>query len=191
MARNFLRRLFRKRRRYEIKRDAYGRSARRRSFEQYDEGKRPSEAAPIVGISIKTACRYYQDWKKLSRRLQERYELIKSMMEHSPDFSESVLKNIVDILGLTLQEVRSRMEKPYGLKRLMMGRWQTEADKRQDTPPPADKYNEWNRLKAALMLIYIHQNRGVPKEAIMEDLEKLDRQYYRPKPKKEEASNEP
>jgi hypothetical protein len=191
MARSFLRRLFSKRRRYPIKRDAAGRSARRRCFDLFDEGKRPSESAPIVGISLKTSCRYFHDWKRLPRRLEERYEVLKSLMEHSPGFSESMLKNIVDILGISLEDVKERLEEPYGLKRLLMRRWPEQAGNSDDPPAPTDKYKQWNRLKAAILLIYIHEKRGVPKERIMEELEKLDREYYRPKPKKEEARNEP
>lgn len=188
---DFIHRLFRKRRRYPIKRDESGRSARRRCFDLFDEGSRPSEAAPIVGVSLRTACRYFQDWKKLPRCLEDKYKVVRSMMMHNPGFSESLVKDVNDILGLTLEEVRSRMEEPWGLKRLLKGKWPEQTEKSEDTPAHVDKYKQWSRLKAAISIIYLYEVRGVPIERIVEELEKLDKHYHRPKGKNEEAGDGP
>jgi hypothetical protein len=57
--------------RYSIKRDEYGRSARQRAFNAFDDGKWPAEVAKLVGISQRTARRYFADWKKIRQSLQE------------------------------------------------------------------------------------------------------------------------
>jgi len=187
---NFFNRFHRKGRKYPIKRDESGRSARRRCFDLFDEGRRPSEAAPIVGVSLRTACRYFQDWKKLPRCLEDKYKVARSMMAHSPDFSESLLKDISDILDLPLKEVRSRLEEPWGLKRLLKGKWPEQTEKIEDAPAPLDRPKQWSRLKAAISIIYLYEVRGVPMERIVEELEKLDKYYHCSKGKKE-ASDAP
>jgi len=155
----------------------------------FDEGKRPAEVALIVGVSLRTACRYFQDWKKLPRCLEDKYRAVRSMMAQSPDFSESVLKDVSNILDLPLEEVRSRLEEPWGLKRLLIGKWPEQTGKSEDTPAPEDKNKQWSRLKAAISIIYLYEVCGVPMERIVEELEKLDKYYHRPKGKKEEAGD--
>ena len=52
----------RKERKYPVKRDVFGDSARKRAFELFDKGKLPSQAAQLVDISKITARRYFADW---------------------------------------------------------------------------------------------------------------------------------
>jgi hypothetical protein len=111
-------------------------------------------------------------------------------MKRHPEFSEKLLKTTADQLGLPLDELKERLEEPWGLKRLMAGTSPEEGGT-SHTPAAGDKHKQWRRFKAAMMLLYIHEIRGVPGERILEELEKLDEQYYRPKPKQEEASDGP
>jgi len=56
-------------RKYPIKKDEYGRSARKRAFAAFNSGARPADVASEVGISLQTACRYFSDWKKLPKNV--------------------------------------------------------------------------------------------------------------------------
>jgi hypothetical protein len=157
---------------------------RQRSFYWFDRGLSPAETATKAGISKKTSRKYYSQWKKLPRCLEERYRIVKKYLKLHPESSQPGLKHVADQLDIPLEELRERLEEPWGLKRLMMGRWLGKAAK-GDTPAAADKYKQWNRLKTAIDIIYLCEVRGVPGERIVEELEKLNEQYHRPKAKGE------
>lgn len=69
--------LRRKGRKYPIKRDSYGRSARQRAFAAFENGKTPAEVAVMVPISVRTARRYFADWQKLPHNLELHYRMIR------------------------------------------------------------------------------------------------------------------
>jgi len=160
MKHNLLRRFLRKGRKYPIKRDQFGESARRRAFALFEKGRRPAEVAPQVGISCKTACRYFQDWKKLPRNLEWKYSLARAMLKRKPEFSERIIKDIVDLLGLPLDEVKARLQQPWGTKRLLLGRWGSKQNRQEEK----QQSREWARLEAAIMLIHLYEVAGVPLE---------------------------
>jgi transposase len=54
----------RKRRKYPIKLDEKGKSARSRCFEMFGDNTPSNEIAKIVGVKIETVRRYHQQWKK-------------------------------------------------------------------------------------------------------------------------------
>ncbi len=54
----------RKHRKYSIKRDQYGRSARQRCFDLFDEGVTLAEISKTVGITVRTVYKYHQQWKR-------------------------------------------------------------------------------------------------------------------------------
>jgi len=114
-----------KSRKYPIKRDELGRSARQRSFEAFDHGMTPAEASRQVGISSRTAHRYFAQWKKLPENLEVRYALARAL-KNDTEFSQDVIKIIAAQLGMSEEEVRARLEKPWGTKRLLMGKWAAE-----------------------------------------------------------------
>ena len=164
MARNSLSvligKLWRKGRKYPIKRDEFGRTARRRAFELFDNGKRPAEVAYLVGIPKRTGFSYFQAWKKLPRNLESKYTVAKKLLNSSPGYREKVVKTICELLGLPEEEVRARFQEPWGLKRFMMDRWSIRTAETDTT----EQSKEWARFKEALDLIYLMEILKVPIE---------------------------
>lgn len=156
-----------KRRRYPIKRDEHGRSARQRAFEAFDHGKRPSEVARLVGVSPRTAYRYFADWKKLPKNLDLRYRMMKTIRKDSQEFSKETVESLSAYLEMSEEEVRERLEKPWGLKHLLMGKW---VDLRQEREAGEAEA----RLQAALALINLIESAGVSPEQILKHLLALE-----------------
>jgi len=114
--------LKKKSRKYPIKRDEYGTSARQRAFDDFDRGKRPAEVALVEGISLRTACRYFADWKKMRPNMRLTYRLHKAVLKSNDEFSEQLIEAIAANLGMSREEVIMRLQKPWGLKQLLMGK---------------------------------------------------------------------
>jgi AraC-like DNA-binding protein len=155
--------LRRKSRKYPIKLDEYGRSARRRAFDAFDQGLRPAQVAPLVDISLPTACRYFADWKKLPSNLEVRYRLAKAAYKSTREFSTDTMKLISAHLGMSEEEVAERLQKPWGLKQLLMGKWPNHRQEREQSQAEV-------RLLAALNLINLLESGGVPPQTILEQL---------------------
>ena len=62
-----------KSRKYPIKKDETGKTARRRAFEAFDKGMRPAQVSRLVDISFRTACRYFTHWKRLPGHYQVKH----------------------------------------------------------------------------------------------------------------------
>lgn len=159
MRRGFFKRLRNKGRKYPIKRDQLGRSARCRAFQLFDKGMRPAEVAPRVGVSTKTACRYYQDWKKRTPRLELRYGAWRYMLKNHPDLSEHVIRTLVSELDMPLEEVMLRLERPWGLKQLLLGKWPDYTRERRLNSAES-------RLQAALLLVHLVEASRIPPEQL-------------------------
>lgn len=156
--------LRRKTRKYPIKRDSYGRSARQRAFDAFENGKTAAEVAVMVPISARTARRYFADWKKkLPGNLEVRYRLAKAVRKSSREFSEETIESLGAHLGMSEEEVAERLQKPWGLKQLLMGRWPNRRQERAQSEAEV-------RLRAALNLINLLESGGVPPETILEQL---------------------
>ncbi len=114
--------LWNRRRKYPIKRDKYGRTARQQAFALFDSGKRPAEVAPLVGISTRTARRYFADWKKRREDLEFWYETAKTELRNDSS-ADLFVKTLADGLGVSEQEVKERLQKPWAIKQLVTGKW--------------------------------------------------------------------
>ena len=158
--------LKRKSRKYPIKRDEYGTSARQRAFEAFDHGKRPAEVAPMVEVSLRTACRYFADWKKQPNNLELRYRITKTAMKNVSGFSEQTIKILATGLSMSEEEVISRLQKPWGLKQLLMGKWPNYRRERVQS-------EQESRLRAALNLINYIESCGMPLKEIEKEIDKL------------------
>jgi hypothetical protein len=112
--------LLKKRRKYPIKRDEFGDSARRRAF---DEGLRPAQVIREVEISLRTACRYFADWKKHRPKLEARYYVFKKLLKSQGELSERTVRMLSEALHMSVEEAVWRLQRPWGLKQLLMGRW--------------------------------------------------------------------
>ncbi len=143
-------RLKRKKRKYPIKRDEFGQSARQRCFDTFDSGKRPAEASRLVDVSLRTARRYYADWKKLPNNMELRYHIAKSLRKNS-EFRKDMIEIIANSLRMSEEEVEKRLQKPWGMKQLLMGKWPDYLDEEQQRQFEA-------RLGAALRLVRFAEN---------------------------------
>lgn len=136
-------RLFR-RRKHPIKRDEDGRSVRQRAFDLFSDGCRPAQVFRTLPISLRTACRYFEDFKKLHNRVP--YSAIRKWMKDHPEFKESVIDMLAISLEMSREEVISRLSKPYGLMVAMKGAWPNYKLSRQRTEIE-------ERLLAALTIV--------------------------------------
>jgi hypothetical protein len=158
--------LKKKSRKYRIKRDEYGRSARQRAFEAFGYGKRPAEVASIVGISLRTACRFFADWKKLPGDSELWYRIAKAGLKNQPGLPEEVIKTFAAKLDISEEEVRGRLQKPWAVKQLVTGKWAAEVREKEEEKRQA-------RLEAATELIYLYEVVGVPLDRIIAELGRL------------------
>lgn len=88
----------RPKRRYPIRRDADGRSARERAFEMFAQGLRPTELADL-GVTQPTLYRYFESWKHRDREALDR--TANRILRQTPDLQQKVAAS----LGLSLADV--------------------------------------------------------------------------------------
>jgi len=108
-------------RRHPIQRDVNGRSSRALSFALFQSGLRPAQACKVLPISMRTACRYYEDFKKRHHKLS--YSTIRKWMKDSPEFSDKVMALLATSLEMSPEEVVTRMQYSWGLLQAMKGEW--------------------------------------------------------------------
>jgi len=158
--------LGKKSRKYPIKRDQFGRSGRRRAFDAFDKRKRPSQVAREEDIKPKTAYRYYQDWKKLPGNFELHYEAFKTLKRRGIELSEETIEYLAEGLGMSQEEVIERLEKPWGLKQLIMGKWPNYAREKHQS-------EEESRLEAALWLVSYIERGGLSPDVIRVKLKRI------------------
>ncbi|MFC1968806.1 hypothetical protein ACFLVX_05440 [Chloroflexota bacterium] len=136
----------RKGRKYPIKRDEQGRSARQQAFELFSEWYRPAQVDKeiLVPVLLETLFRYFEDWKKQNGR--ESYSALKKHMKKNPEFNERVIKMLADYFDVLPEQIVHRMQKPWGLMRLAKG--ELLVNKLRKVQSRIE-----NRLEAALSLI--------------------------------------
>jgi len=137
-----------KSRKYPIKRDEDGLSARKQAFDLFDRGYRPARIykEELVSVSLKTLFRYFEDWKKLRHRVS--YSTLKQYIKENPEFKEEVVKRLADYFGVLPEQIVLRMRKPWGLMQLMKGEL-------PDIRLEVVRSGIEDRLEAALRLIYL------------------------------------
>jgi len=110
-------------RKYPIKHDELGKSARGRSFEAFDRGLRPMQVSRELGINRRTAYRYFADWKKRPNNVEARYRILKSALKSHPELREEIAREIALREGVTAEEALERLQKPWAIKQLVSGKW--------------------------------------------------------------------
>lgn len=110
-----------KSRKYPIKYDEYGRSARQQAFELFGEGYRPAQICEenLIPVPIKTLFRYFEDWKKQKHRTS--LSILKKYMKERPEFSEQYIKMLADYYEVPPEDIIVRMQKPWGITDLSKG----------------------------------------------------------------------
>ena len=168
MIANLFRNAFKKRRKYPIKRDEFGLSARRRAFDCFGRGMSPAEAAPLVGISVRTARKYKSDWNKKSPNLELDCKALKYWQQNKPARFEVFIGFFAEALAMPREEVRKRLQTPWGLKTLLMRRWPNYAQDKKLEELKA-------RAEAALAFIRLVNLFGVSNAQVKVKLEEM---YY-------------
>ena len=161
---------FRKRRKYPIKYDEYGRSARERAFNLLDLGKTYEDVSVEVDINLETARRYYYQWKKLPRNLKNSVRLLKQILKSDPEAMKEMLNDLAQATGTTVDEVLSEIQQPHAFKRLVLGYWVKKIRISQCL-------NTLYRLKAAANIVFLYGYLGIPPKKILEALDKLREEY--------------
>ena len=149
---------------YPIQRDESGRSLRQRALAAFDEGKRPAEVSRLLNAKRNTIQRYFADWNKLPRYFNSHYKIQRTIIRNDTEFSDRFVKTLGDYLGMSREEVVSRLHKPWGVKRALLGKWPS--FKRDKVQSQAEI-----RLQAALRLIYFSERAGMTPQEILQEIQ--------------------
>ncbi len=155
-----------KSREYPIKYDEHGQSARQRAFKEFDNEKRPAEVIEVVDISLKTACRYFADWKKKPEDLNLHCKGLRSRVRNDSEFSDPLVDTLVEYLGMPREEVIARLLKPWSIKQFIMGKWPNPKKERAQSA-------QESRLRAALDIVGLLEYRGIPPDETRAKLKKI------------------
>ena len=117
-------RIFRwkKSRRYPIKRDEYGISARARCFEMFKENIPFPKIAAQVGVKIITVRKYHQQWRQIDPDFEKRCAFVKKMFDKTEPMREVNIAAFAKALGITPEEFEVVLSQPHGLSRLLFGK---------------------------------------------------------------------
>jgi len=161
--------LRKKSRKYPIKRDRYGKSARRRAFDAFDRGLKPAQVTDELDISPRTAYRYFADWKKQPTKLELSYQLAKAIHKCQPEVENEVIERLAVKLKLPKEKIVERLQKPWALKQLVRGKWSPEIEERRIAKSLA-------RLDSALQFLNLYEILGVSPERIKTELDRLEQE---------------
>jgi hypothetical protein len=119
-----LSRLFRtrkSRRRYPVKRDEKGRSARSRCFEMFADDIPPPEIAMALGVKVDTVRRYRLQWQ-LDPDLEGRLKYGKSLFAQMNPHRDRNLELYATAWGITRDQLETILSQPHGWRRLVTGK---------------------------------------------------------------------
>ena len=154
------------RRRYPIQRDENGQSLRQRCFRLFKQGKNSREVAIILQMKLSTARRYYSEWNRCPPHLEAIYKGLKKELKTKGELSPKIIGMLQDALGMPEWEIVNILSRPNGLKSLLMGKF-VRTRKRQI-------YNtQEQRLEAAISLVVMYEQYGIPIEWITREVKKL------------------
>lgn len=165
MTKKLMSKIWRRTRKYPIIKDEFGRSKRKQAFKLYDEGLKPPEVIESFDISLNTARRYYYDWKRQPRNLDLRSKSIKASLNDKSDSSRQHISEIADYHGISVEEATAFLQKPWGTKRLIAGKWPNTRKEQ------ACKLEE-SRIKAAYDIVRLVDEGILDKETFVEVIEK-------------------
>jgi hypothetical protein len=121
-----------KRRKYPIKYDEEGRSARRRCFELFPQKVPLPEIAKTVGIDIKTVYRYFRQWKQLGVNFERRYSYVQSIFDKKAPDRDKNIELFAGVCGISTEQFETILLKPHGLRRLITGKYHFPAHEEAD-----------------------------------------------------------
>jgi hypothetical protein len=115
---------FKKSRKYPIKYDEYGKSARQRCFEMFAMIIPLTEIAKETGLSIETVRRYHRQWKQ-NPNFEGQLHFVKSLFDKKSPFRDENIKIYSKAIGITPEKLEEILSQPHGIKRLMKGKFYT------------------------------------------------------------------
>jgi len=137
-----------KSRKYLVRLDEEGRSLRQQTFALFDQGLRPMQVCKQLQIKPKTCLRYWADWKKSPPNLAQRYRFLRKALKNDSGLREQTIESLADYYHISRDEVIRRLQKPHGLKQLLLNKWPA-------LYPDEGIIEVEDRLRAALTLIDI------------------------------------
>jgi len=110
-------------RKYPVRRDDDGRSLRQQAFRLFDKGFRPAKIYKqrMIAAKLRTLFRYFEDCKRNKKRLS--YQTLRKRMKEIPEFTDDVIKALLEKLKMPIEEVQKRLIMPWGLKEALKGEW--------------------------------------------------------------------
>jgi len=129
---------WKKKRKYPIKRDARGKSARQQCFklfEDYPAGDIVLEdIAKTAGVTIETVATYYRQWKK-EPTLEKQLAFAKQLFDKNAPDRDKNLEWFARAFQIPQEELETILHQPHGLRRIMTRKFyfplQTKADHRR------------------------------------------------------------
>jgi hypothetical protein len=114
---------FKKSRKYPIKRNEFGESARQQAFTLFLNGFRPAQIFKDKMVPVKktTLFRYHSDWKK--EQQVPSYSVIRKLRKSHPEIADDTIKMLAEVLNISEGEAISYWNKPWGVKQLLSGEW--------------------------------------------------------------------
>ncbi len=105
-------------RKYPIKRDGEGRTARQRCFEMLKDKVPLPEIAKTVGVKIETVRKYYQQWKK-NPDIERNLAYYNWIFDPSAPDRERSKEITASLFGMSKEQLETVLQQPYGLRRLL------------------------------------------------------------------------
>jgi hypothetical protein len=153
-------------RKYPIQKDEAGHSLRKRAFILFKEGKRAAEVAKKLGMKPATASRYFSEWNQCPPNFEANYRIFKKTLKSNGELSPRIVGMISTTRGLPEWKVVEMLSQPHGLKQLIKGELPLQRKKLA--------YNsQEQRLEAALSLVVMYEQSGIPVESINREVRKL------------------
>ena len=136
-----------KRRKYPVKVDEEGRSARSRCFEMFAEKIPLQDVAKKADVKVDTVRRYHQQWKK-DPGLERRYAYVKSLFNKTAQDRDKNVDLFARACGIEKEMLETILSQPHGLRRLMTGKFYF--------PAPADADHKRHVALEMALLISDH-----------------------------------
>ena len=113
----------RKGRKYPIRRDEEGRSARERCFELFDKNVPLPEISKAVGVKGETVRKYHQQWLK-NPGIEDQLAYVKELLKNkSHPEREEMMKLVSEVAGVDREQIEGILHQPHGLRRLLTGKF--------------------------------------------------------------------
>jgi hypothetical protein len=134
----------RKSRKYPVKRDEQGRSARSRCFKMFFDNVPLDDIVGMVDVTPDTVRRYYLQWRQEPVH-REGYAYARHLFARANPHRDSNLEPFARAWGITKEQLEITLSQPHGLRRLVTGKIYAPAHQAAD-------YRRHVALKVAVLI---------------------------------------